>query len=60
MLSVCNITVFELTLTFYQNKQVPCYMTYTNAATHKMVRDNMHNSVHIQETKRGTDIGPLL
>lgn len=25
-------------------EQVPCYLTYTNAATHKVVRDNIHLS----------------
>lgn len=25
-------------------EQVPCYLTYTNAATHKIIRDNLHLS----------------
>lgn len=30
-----------------------CYQTSTTPETHAIVRDNMHLSVHIQETKRG-------
>jgi tRNA uridine 5-carboxymethylaminomethyl modification enzyme len=36
-----------------QNNQVVCYQTVTTPATHQIVRDNMHLSVHIQETKKG-------
>ncbi len=35
------------------SNQVSCFMTYTNPTTHQVVKDNMHNSVHIQETKKG-------
>jgi tRNA uridine 5-carboxymethylaminomethyl modification enzyme len=34
-------------------RQVPCFKTFTSAATHQLVRDNIHLSVHIQETKNG-------
>ncbi|TFK71025.1 glucose-inhibited division protein A subfamily [Pluteus cervinus] len=40
--------------------QVHCYETATNPATHKIIRDNMHLSVHIQETKKGPRYCPSL
>ncbi|KAK0502131.1 glucose inhibited division protein A-domain-containing protein [Armillaria luteobubalina] len=42
------------------SNQVPCYMTRTNPATHQIVKDNMHRSVHIQETKKGPRYCPSL
>lgn len=33
--------------------QIACYQTNTTAETHQLVRDNIHNCVHIQETKKG-------
>lgn len=33
--------------------QIPCFKTNTTAATHQIVKDNLHNCVHIQETKKG-------
>ena len=38
---------------FEQDNQVACYKTHTTSETHRMIRDNMHLSVHIQETKKG-------
>ncbi|PBK66493.1 GIDA-domain-containing protein [Armillaria solidipes] len=40
--------------------QVPCCMTTTNPSTHQIVRDNMHRSVNIQETKKGPRHCPSL
>lgn len=37
-----------------------CYKTHTNEATHQIIRDNMHRSVHIQETKKGPRYCPSL
>ncbi|KAG7440967.1 glucose-inhibited division protein A subfamily [Guyanagaster necrorhizus] len=42
------------------SNQVPCYMTRTNPSTHQIVKDNMHRSVHIQETKKGPRYCPSL
>jgi tRNA uridine 5-carboxymethylaminomethyl modification enzyme len=36
-----------------QDNQVVCYKTHTTSETHRMIRENMHLSVHIQETKKG-------
>ncbi|KAF5345024.1 hypothetical protein D9758_010442 [Tetrapyrgos nigripes] len=40
------------------HNQVCCYQTETTPDTHKIVMDNIHNSVHIQETKKGGFTGP--
>ncbi|KAJ7896281.1 glucose inhibited division protein A-domain-containing protein [Mycena olivaceomarginata] len=40
--------------------QIPCYRTATTPATHQIVRDNLHLSVHIQETKKGPRYCPSL
>jgi tRNA uridine 5-carboxymethylaminomethyl modification enzyme len=40
-----------------QDHQIPCYRTATTPATHQIVRDNLHLSVHIQETKKGWTFG---
>jgi tRNA uridine 5-carboxymethylaminomethyl modification enzyme len=36
-----------------QDNQVVCYKTHTTPETHSMIRESMHLSVHIQETKKG-------
>lgn len=36
-----------------KDKQVACFKTHTTAATHDLVRQSIHLSVHIQETKKG-------
>ena len=33
--------------------QLLCHATYTNNATHDIIRANLHNSVHIRETVKG-------
>ncbi|KAJ7485094.1 glucose inhibited division protein A-domain-containing protein [Mycena galericulata] len=40
--------------------QIPCYQTATTPVTHQMVKDNLHLSVHIQETKKGPRYCPSL
>ncbi|KAF9267087.1 glucose-inhibited division protein A subfamily [Marasmius fiardii PR-910] len=40
--------------------QVDCFQTATTPATHQIVKDNLHNSVHIQETKKGPRYCPSL
>ncbi|KAJ7773632.1 mitochondrial translation optimization protein [Mycena maculata] len=40
--------------------QIPCHRTGTTPATHQMVRDSLHLSVHIQETKKGPRYCPSL
>lgn len=43
----------ERTINLEQDNQVVCYKTHTTSETHRMIRDSMHMSVHIQETKKG-------
>ncbi|KAH8813891.1 glucose inhibited division protein A-domain-containing protein [Flagelloscypha sp. PMI_526] len=43
-----------------QNRQIPCYKTMTTPETHQLIRDNIHRSVHIQETKNGPRYCPSL
>ncbi|VDB98173.1 unnamed protein product [Peniophora sp. CBMAI 1063] len=43
-----------------KDNQVACYKTHTTAATHDLVRESMHLSVHIQETKKGPRYCPSL
>ncbi|EPQ53026.1 glucose-inhibited division protein A subfamily, partial [Gloeophyllum trabeum ATCC 11539] len=42
------------------DNQVACFQTFTTPTTHQIVRDNMHLSVHIQETKKGPRYCPSL
>lgn len=43
-----------------KDNQVACFKTFTTPATHKLIRDSMHGSVHIQETKKGPRYCPSL
>ncbi|KAF8509790.1 glucose inhibited division protein A-domain-containing protein [Gautieria morchelliformis] len=43
-----------------KDNQLACYATATTPATHQIIRDNMHRSVHIQETKKGPRYCPSL
>ncbi|KAI9456824.1 mitochondrial translation optimization protein [Lactarius psammicola] len=43
-----------------QDNQVACYKTHTTPETHRMIRDSIHLSVHIQETKKGPRYCPSL
>jgi tRNA uridine 5-carboxymethylaminomethyl modification enzyme len=36
-----------------EDNQVACYKTHTTPETHRLIRESMHLSVHIQETKKG-------
>ncbi|KAF9467577.1 glucose inhibited division protein A-domain-containing protein [Collybia nuda] len=40
--------------------QVTCFQTVTTPATHQIIKDNIHLSVHIQETKKGPRYCPSL
>lgn len=40
--------------------QLVCHATYTNAATHDIVRANLANSIHIRETVKGPRYCPSL
>ena len=40
--------------------QLHCYGTHTNAATHKIIRDNLDQSVHIRESVKGPRYCPSL
>ncbi|KAL5513976.1 hypothetical protein ACEPAG_2737 [Sanghuangporus baumii] len=42
------------------DNQILCYLTQTTPETHKIIRENMHKNVHIQETKRGPRYCPSL
>ncbi|TFK51233.1 glucose-inhibited division protein A subfamily [Heliocybe sulcata] len=42
------------------DNQIACFQTFTTPATHQIVKDNMHLSVHIQETKKGPRYCPSL
>ena len=41
-------------------EQLNCYGTQTNAATHKIVRDHLDQSIHIRETVKGPRYCPSL
>lgn len=43
-----------------KDNQVFCYATQTTLQTHKIIRDNIHRCVHIQESKRGPRYCPSL
>ncbi|KAL4071899.1 glucose inhibited division protein A-domain-containing protein [Scleroderma yunnanense] len=42
------------------NNQVVCFKTHTTPDTHKLIKDSLHLSVHIQETKKGPRYCPSL
>jgi tRNA uridine 5-carboxymethylaminomethyl modification enzyme len=41
-------------------KQLTCYATYTNSATHEIIRANLDKSIHIRETVKGPRYCPSL
>lgn len=54
--AVCSsyLVVYEdITDIKVQKRQLLCWMTHTTPETHNFVLDNIHDSVHIQETKNG-------
>lgn len=42
------------------DKQLECYITYTNATTHAIVRENLHKTIHIRESVKGPRYCPSL
>jgi len=42
------------------DQQVPCYKTETTEATHKIVSDNLHQTIHIKESAQGPRYCPSL
>ncbi|KAJ8597288.1 GIDA-domain-containing protein [Rhizopogon salebrosus TDB-379] len=44
----------------HAKNQIPCYQTRTTPETHRLIRESMHLSVHIQETKKGPRYCPSL
>jgi tRNA uridine 5-carboxymethylaminomethyl modification enzyme len=40
--------------------QLPCWSTYTNEASHAIIRDNLDKSIHIRETVKGPRYCPSL
>ncbi|KIK93256.1 hypothetical protein PAXRUDRAFT_829143 [Paxillus rubicundulus Ve08.2h10] len=42
------------------DNQIACYKTHTTPETHKLIKESLHLSVHIQETKRGPRYCPSL
>lgn len=42
------------------DNQVSCYKTATTPETHQIIKDNIHLSVHIQETRKGPRYCPSL
>ncbi|GJN91511.1 hypothetical protein Rhopal_004534-T1 [Rhodotorula paludigena] len=43
-----------------EDNQVSCYQTATNQASHAIVRDNIHKSVHVRETVKGPRYCPSI
>ncbi|KAI9570040.1 mitochondrial translation optimization protein [Boletus coccyginus] len=43
-----------------EHNQIMCYMTHTTPETHEFIKENIHLSVHIQETKKGPRYCPSL
>jgi tRNA uridine 5-carboxymethylaminomethyl modification enzyme len=43
-----------------QDNQVSCYQTATNAASHAIVKENIHRSVHVRETVKGPRYCPSI
>ncbi|KAH7886739.1 glucose inhibited division protein A-domain-containing protein [Phlebopus sp. FC_14] len=42
------------------HNQLQCFRTHTTTKTHKIIRDTLHLSVHIQQTKKGPRYCPSL
>ncbi|ERF73801.1 hypothetical protein EPUS_05505 [Endocarpon pusillum Z07020] len=41
-------------------EQLPCWSTYTNEATHSIIRSNLDKSIHIRETVKGPRYCPSI
>ncbi|KAM3582058.1 Mitochondrial Translation Optimization [Umbelopsis sp. WA50703] len=44
----------------FANQQVQCHQTRTNLATHQIISDNFHQSIHIRETVKGPRYCPSI
>lgn len=44
----------------FADQQVQCHQTRTNLATHKVISDNFHQSIHIRETVKGPRYCPSI
>ncbi|CAG8613050.1 5927_t:CDS:10, partial [Paraglomus occultum] len=44
----------------YENQQIKCYLTKTNAETHKIILDNLSETIHIRETVKGPRYCPSI
>ncbi|KAG2113524.1 glucose inhibited division protein A-domain-containing protein [Suillus discolor] len=44
----------------HADNQIPCFQTHTTLETHHLIKESMHLSVHIQETKKGPRYCPSL
>lgn len=44
----------------HANNQIPCFQTHTTLEAHQLIKESMHLSVHIQETKKGPRYCPSL
>ncbi|KAG0261131.1 Mitochondrial Translation Optimization [Actinomortierella ambigua] len=42
------------------HKQLICWQTHTNPATHDIIRNNLHKSIHIRETVKGPRYCPSI
>ncbi|KAG8855417.1 Mitochondrial Translation Optimization [Tulasnella sp. 330] len=42
------------------DRQLRCYKTHTTPQTHRIVRDNLHQSIHIRETVKGPRYCPSI
>ncbi|QRW10114.1 tRNA uridine 5-carboxymethylaminomethyl modification enzyme GidA [Ceratobasidium sp. AG-Ba] len=43
-----------------QDQQVACFKTTTTEETHRIIRDNMHRTIHVRETVKGPRYCPSL
>ncbi|BGO99314.1 Mitochondrial translation optimization protein 1 [Rhodotorula toruloides] len=43
-----------------QDNQISCYQTATNEASHAIIRDNIHRTVHVRETVKGPRYCPSI
>ncbi|MGI6161761.1 MAG: tRNA uridine-5-carboxymethylaminomethyl(34) synthesis enzyme MnmG [Christensenellales bacterium] len=48
------ITPFSFMSNSIEREQVPCYLTYTNATTHDIIRENLHRSPMYSGSIKGT------
>src|SRR5436190_2685976 len=56
-IQVCRLL---LSVTDMEQNQVDCHLTYTNPQTHRILEENLHQSIHIRETVQGPRYCPSL